>query len=185
MLLSKGAQWQRNGDWGAVRFHQLRLKIGRVWTHMGQCDGGERGHMQGIYSFNAFHKDLLDSALCSVLWCDWNAVPVLLGVRISWRGEARNREIDWDAAKMVPVWLSVWGALTPRTVFTQAGRPTKGQNRNRKTSPPKISPCVYHGRYWFLLPVESWKSIEANMPVLTELYQVRNIKTIFKKRGLF
>lgn len=62
----------------------------------------------------------------------------------------------------------------------------KCQNIDRKTNPPKISPHVYHGRCWFfLLPVESWKSIEANMPVLTEVYQVMNTKKDFQKKRSF
>lgn len=162
---------------------EMRLEWGRArcccissgsrwwgWESAGeQWDGWEGEEAQGI---NQFHKSKFKSTRCAGTGSETQPL-VLMGLRThGWRGAG-------VAAK---------GKLTEPTAETAVSASTgRASSRlwflglclrelNNKTSKYKqknqssqTSPLVYHGRGWFLLPViESWKSREANMPVLTE-----------------
>ena len=87
---------------------------------------------------------------------------VLLGLRFHQAGEASKRETEMTAEMAVSVAESPGGSDSYN--FSHMSRIiTQSQNINRKTNPPKISPplCIWEMLIFFLLPVESWKSIEA------------------------
>lgn len=118
----------------------------------------------------------LHTALCAVMGTR-SQPPSSLGPRINWLGRLGNGGPTDTAAKMVlGVDQCLVGSHSENFIYTSWNNNKIPKCKQEKPILPKYHFMCIMGDTDLCCPFESWKSIEANMPVLSERYQVMKRK---------